>query len=192
LEYQWPASRTIEVDWRQENRSGRREDRLVRRIQTSVPAEIRDEQPFFSAQLAAKAERACLLAAALDATADTQLGSLASLLLRAESAASSKIEGLAASPSDFARAAYGSKGNSTAIEMIDGGKALQWLLGQVKPNDELKLDQILHAHKMLFASDSSTYVQAGNCALFKTGFKAATSHLWAPLTFRHRQNSCRA
>ncbi len=161
LEYRWPASRTIEVDWRQENRSGRREDRLVRRIVASVPAEISNEQPVFSASLMAKAERACLLAVQLDAAAGIQLGSLSSLLMRAESAASSKIEGLAASPADFARAVYGSKGNATAVEMVDGAKALKWLVDQVKPGATLSLEQLLHTHKILFASESDFYVQAG-------------------------------
>jgi len=161
LEYQWPASRTVDVDWRQENRSGRREDRLVRRIQATVPAQIADEQPFFSANLMAKAERACLLAVQLDAVAGGQLSSLSSLLLRTESAASSKIEGLAASPSDFARAAYGSKGNATAVEMVDGAKALQWLVSQAKPGVAIGLEELLHTHEILFASDSSAYVQAG-------------------------------
>lgn len=161
LEYQWPASRTIEVDWRQEIRSGRREDRLVRRIQASVPAQIANEQPFFSANLMAKAERASLLAVQLDAAAGVQLGSLSSLLMRAESAASSKIEGLAASPADFARATYGSKGNAAAVEMVDGAKALQWLVGQAQPGVAICLEQLLHTHEILFASDSSTYVQAG-------------------------------
>ncbi|MEO0024732.1 MAG: hypothetical protein RL196_1173 [Actinomycetota bacterium] len=161
LEYQWPASRTIEVDWRQETRSGKREDRLVRRIQASVPTQIADEQPFFSASLMAKTERSSLLAAELDATAGSQLGSLSSLLMRAESAASSKIEGLAASPSDFARATYGSKSNSTAVEMVDGAKALQWLVNQVQARVSVDLAQILHTHQMLFASESDFYVQAG-------------------------------
>ena len=161
MEYQWPASRTVEVDWRQEIRSGRREDRLVRRIQATVPAQIASEQPFFSANLMAKAERACLLAVQLDAAAGVQLGSLSSLLLRTESAASSKIEGLAASPADFARAAYGSKGNATAVEMVDGAKALQWLVSQAQPGVAIGLEQLLRTHEILFASESSTYVQAG-------------------------------
>ena len=161
LQYQWPASRTIEVGWRQENRSGGREDRQVRLIQASVPAEIANEQPFFSAASVAKAERACLLATQLDATAGRQLSALSSLLMRAEAASSSKIEGLAASPSDFARATYGSKGNATAVEMVDGAKALQWLIDQVKPGSQITLDQILHTHKILFASETATYVQAG-------------------------------
>jgi hypothetical protein len=62
--------------------------------------------------------------------------------LRAESTASSKIEGLAANPADFARATYGSKSNATAAEMVDGGKALMWLVSQAKPDVALSLEQI--------------------------------------------------
>ncbi|HEY3832723.1 MAG TPA: Fic family protein [Acidimicrobiia bacterium] len=86
------------------------------------------------------------------ALADTE--ALARLLLRAESVASSKIEGLeiggrrllhaeaAADLGDDAR-------DMTAIEVLGNIQAMTWVLGVVDRGDDITVDQILEAHRRL-------------------------------------------
>jgi Fic family protein len=86
------------------------------------------------------------------ALADTE--ALARLLLRAESVASSKIEGLEVGGRRLLRAeaatALGEDARDvTATEVLGNIQAMTWALGAVRPGDDITLDQLLEAHRRL-------------------------------------------
>ena len=88
------------------------------------------------------------------ALADTE--ALARLLLRAESVASSKIEGLEVGGRRLlhaeAAAALGEDaGDVTATEVLGNIAAMTWALSVVGPGDELSVDHLLEAHRRLLA-----------------------------------------
>jgi Fic family protein len=88
------------------------------------------------------------------ALADTE--ALARLLLRAESVASSKIEGLEVGGRRLLQAeaaqALGEKSNDiTAIEVLGNIEAMSWALHTVPPGGEITLATLLEAHRRLFA-----------------------------------------
>jgi Fic family protein len=86
------------------------------------------------------------------ALADTE--ALARLLLRAESVASSKIEGLEVDGRRLLRAeaatALGEDARDvTATEVLGNIEAMTWALGAVGPGDDITLDHLLEAHRRL-------------------------------------------
>ncbi len=88
------------------------------------------------------------------ALADTE--ALARLLLRAESVASSKIEGLEVGGRRLLRAeAAESLGEAahdvTAVEVLGNIEAMSWALSTVGPGDDITLETLLEAHRRLLA-----------------------------------------
>jgi Fic family protein len=88
------------------------------------------------------------------ALADTE--ALARLLLRAESVASSKIEGLEVGGRRLLRAeaaqALGDDANDvTAVEVLGNIEAMGWALSTVGPGDDITLGTLLEAHRLLLA-----------------------------------------
>ena len=88
------------------------------------------------------------------ALADTE--ALARLLLRAESIASSKIEGLEIGGRRLLRAeaatALGEDARDvTATEVLGNIQAMTWALGAVGQGDDITLDHLLEAHRRLLA-----------------------------------------
>jgi Fic family protein len=86
------------------------------------------------------------------ALADTE--ALARLLLRAESVASSKIEGLEVGGRRLLRAeaatALGEDTRDvTATEVLGNIQAMTWALGAVGPGDDITVDHLLEAHRRL-------------------------------------------
>ena len=86
------------------------------------------------------------------ALADTE--ALARLLLRAESVASSKIEGLEVGGRRLLRAeaatALGEDARDvTATEVLGNIQAMTWALGAVGPGDDITVDHLLEAHRRL-------------------------------------------
>ncbi len=88
------------------------------------------------------------------ALADTE--ALARLLLRAESVASSKIEGLEVGGRRLLRAeaarTLGDEANDvTAVGVLGNIQAMSWALPAVGPGDDITLDTLLEAHRRLLA-----------------------------------------
>ena len=88
------------------------------------------------------------------ALADTE--ALARLLLRAESVASSRIEGLEVGGRRLLRAeaaqALGDRANDvTAVEVLGNIQAMSWALHTVSTGDEITLEVLLEAHRRLLA-----------------------------------------
>jgi len=87
------------------------------------------------------------------ALADTE--ALARLLLRAESVASSRIEGLEVGARRLLRAELaadlGEHSDVTASEVLGNIAAMSWALESIQPGDDLTVDQLLEAHARLLA-----------------------------------------
>jgi len=88
------------------------------------------------------------------ALADTE--ALARLLLRAESVASSKIEGLEVGGRRLLRAEAASDlgedaRDVTATEVLANIQAMTWALGVVSQSDDITVDHLLEAHRRLLA-----------------------------------------
>jgi Fic family protein len=151
-----PAHGSREVPWRQVHRGGTAQDRMLRAVVASVPAQIAELDLSVPAALAAECDEAVRAIAALDATRGDHLRPLATLLLRAESVASSKIEHEEASIEDYARALHGSRANASATSMVAAGGAVDHLL-----EGAIAVDGILRAHRLLLAADPTEATYAG-------------------------------
>lgn len=151
-----PAHERREVAWRQSVRGGTVDDRQLRAVVVNVPPAIENQVLELGPALVARCEDAVRAVAHLDATRGERLVPLASILLRAESVASSKIEHEEASIDDFARALHGVKANSTATAMAASVGAIARMLEG--PIDE---ESITSAHRKLFAHDPHERTSAG-------------------------------
>lgn len=149
------------IPWRQKQKGGSREDRMLREITVSLPPRLNDLSPQLPSAIAAEADRALAAITRLDAVHGEHLGSLSTLLLRAESVASSKIEYVEATIEDFARASRGTKSNSSAVSMVASARALDSLISSVDNRGKITLNNILAAHKILMVDDPREAPHAG-------------------------------
>lgn len=89
--------------------------------------------------------------------ADTLLGTRADVLgrfmSRAESVASSKIEGISATLEELARTAAGGRTNRRALSMIRAGEALRHLVRETGESGVLTVEGVLEAHHILMRED---------------------------------------
>lgn len=145
-----------EVPWRQSIRAGSAEDRKIRSVIAAIPPDLAAFDVRVPGHLIADSEESVRAVASLDETKGEHLRPLATLLLRAESVASSKIEHQEASVEDFARALHGIKANSSAISMVANTGALDLLL-----RGPIDADGILGAHGRLMADDPREAPYAG-------------------------------
>lgn len=155
-----PHAREV-VPWRQANRAGPAEDRKLREITASIPPLIAGADPMIPSALGAVMDDALREVAALDEAHGAHLGSLAVLLLRAESVASSKIERIEASIEDYARALHGIKSNTSATSMVASAEALSALIKSVTGGAALARISVLRAHRVLMADDVQEHRYAG-------------------------------
>ncbi|MDO9397666.1 MAG: Fic family protein [Herbiconiux sp.] len=81
------------------------------------------------------------------------LSALGRMLVRLESVASSKIEHLDASATDYARALSGSRANDSATAMVAASTAIVALIESVGPGGRLPVRAILDAHDALMQDD---------------------------------------
>ncbi|MBO9522696.1 MAG: Fic family protein [Nocardioidaceae bacterium] len=151
-----PPHERHEVPWRQSVRGGTAEDRKLRSVVTSIPPDLAAVRVDVPAPVVARAEDAVRAIVAVDTDHGDHLRPLASLLLRAESVASSKIEHEEASTDDYARALHGSRANASATSMVANTEALARMLDQ--PVDA---SSIRTAHRLLMADDRRESADAG-------------------------------
>ncbi len=149
------------VNWQQSQRGGSREDRMMRQTTVRLPPTIADYQPRLGSLVAAESEGALAAIAQLDAEHGPDLAALSTLLLRAESVASSKIERIEASVEDFARAAHGIRSNPSATSMVASADALNDLILSVEGGQPITLEKVLSAHRILMADDPYEARDAG-------------------------------
>jgi Fic family protein len=145
------------VDCRWESSPGALGGRAARRGSTYrayVPAEIADEDfllPSHIAAAAADAEQACRELGD-DPPAPVAFEALARQLLRAESVASSRIEGLVLSHRRLAKAAFATDGrDQTAQGVLGNIAALEQAVALASDAGQLVRDDVLEIHRTLFA-----------------------------------------
>jgi len=147
--------------WRQTVRGGSIEDRRLTEVTVSLPPEIGDLRPLIPSAVGSAMDDALREIAAVDETHGEHLASLSTLLLRAESVASSKIEHIEASMDDYARALHGIASNASATAMVASTRALDDLIRSVEGGSEISLDNVFRAHRTLMADDPHDRSYAG-------------------------------
>lgn len=151
-----PAHGRRTVAWRQTHRGGTVDDRTLGEVTVSIPPLVAGLDPRVPNDLLAECDLAVRAIARLDETGGEHLRPLATLLLRAESVASSKIEHEDASIEDFARALHGVKANSSATSMVAASGAMDRLL-----HGPIEAAGITDAHRLLMADDPTERAYAG-------------------------------
>lgn len=150
-------SKVVKRQWRSEAASGLpRRDRASCDYESYIPDPLVGRAIRLDGEVAADVADAETAVARFDASAtalaDTE--ALGRLLLRAESVASSKIEGLEVGGRRLLRAeaaqALGEAANDvTAVEVLGNIQAMAWALSTMEPGDDLTLDTLLGAHRRL-------------------------------------------
>jgi Fic family protein len=134
---------------------------MFREVTVWLPPKIADLDVSVPSRIGADMDLALREIATLDETHGEHLASLSTLLLRAESVASSKIEHVEASLDDYARALHGIKSNVSAVSMVASTEALDDLIRSVEGGRDIGLDNIYSAHQMLMADDPYERSYAG-------------------------------
>lgn len=147
--------------WSQSFRAGTKADRMLTEVETWLPPYLSAVGPAIPSRLGAAMDDALRTIARLDETHSARLGSLATLLLRAESVASSKIERIEASMEDYARALHGIRANASAVSMVASTRALGDLIGSVDGGANLVWNNVLAAHRILMEDDPHESAYAG-------------------------------
>lgn len=145
----WPPHAHETRRWRQSQRGGTKEDRMLREVTVSLPPVIADLRINIDSELAADLESAMREISRLDGSHGGDLEPLSVLLLRTESVASSKIEAVEASLDDYARALHGIRTNSSAVSMVAATTALDTMIRNVTRHDSIDLAAITSAHQAL-------------------------------------------
>lgn len=156
-----PAHTSEPRAWRQEFRGGTREDRLLDTVTVSLPPHISSMHVTLPSDLARTVEAATLAIRSADHTHGKHLGTLAALLIRAESVASSKIESVEASIDDYARALHGSKANESATSMVAASAAVTTMVESAAPGSTLTCETLLDTHTALMREDPAEASYAG-------------------------------
>jgi Fic family protein len=152
-------SKVLRRRWRSEVASGLpRRDRASCDYETYLPDLLVGRDVRLDGDVAADVTDAEAAIARFDAkaTALADTEALARLLLRAESVASSRIEGLEVGGRRLLRAeAAESLGESahdvTAVEVLGNIEAMSWALSTIGPGDDITLETLLEAHRRLLA-----------------------------------------
>ena len=152
-------SKVLKRRWQSEVASGLpRRDRASCSYEAYVPDRLVGRAVRLDGDVAADATDAETAIARFDAkaTALADTEALARLLLRAESVASSKIEGLEVGGRRLLHAeaaqALGDDANDvTAVEVLGNIQAMSWALHTVGPGDDIALATLLEAHRRLLA-----------------------------------------
>ncbi|UUZ61402.1 hypothetical protein [Nocardioides sp. B-3] len=134
---------------------------MLREVITRVPPRLAMVDVTVPAEVGARMDDALREIASLDETHGAHLGSLSTLLIRAESVASSKIEYVEASVDDYARALHGVRSNASATSMVASTDALKDLIDSVDEGGAVVLADVFAAHATLMADDPLERASAG-------------------------------
>lgn len=149
----WPTHDVETLPWRQRARGGTREDRILDSVAASIPPLIARRDYLPPMDVTVETEKALLAVAQADTDAEGRSAALGRFMMRTESAASSKIERISASSSDFARALAGNRSNPSATSMVAAAEALSTLVETVGRKRRFALEDLLVAHAALMADD---------------------------------------
>ena len=134
---------------------------MLRKVTVSLPPMIADQDLSLGSQLATDVESAMREITQLDATHGAGLESLAVLLLRTDSVASSKIDAVEASLDDYARALHGIRSNPAAVSMVAATTALDTMINDVSRDDRIELAAVTSAQDVLMGDDPAEARYAG-------------------------------
>lgn len=151
----------------------------------AVVTEIAGQAFALPADVAKLAEDASVEIARFDAELGAEVATFASVLLRAESASSSKIENLTSGAQSIAMAELGSKDKRNATKIVGNVAAMVAALALA---DRLDEDAVLAMHRALL-SDVQPEI-AGRCARHRCGSEATRSDRTEPRSFRLITNMC--
>lgn len=126
---------------------------MLTHVAASIPPLIGAQNGLPSKESLLLAERAVRAIAYADAAVGAGSSALGRFMVRSESIASSKIELIEASGDDFARASAGSRANSSATSMVAAAEALQNLVLHAGQARQIRLQDLLQAHKLLMEND---------------------------------------
>lgn len=158
----WPAHTRETRPWSQSQRQGPREDRMANSVEVWLPPKIADLSPTLPSPLVTAMDDAARAITTLDHSVHADaLRAVSSMLLRTESVASSKIEHVEASITDYARAMHGSRANSSAVSMVAATTALQAMIDDVTGSGRISLESLTGAHRALMKDDPSESTYAG-------------------------------
>jgi len=152
-------SKVVRRRWKSDISGLPRRDRASCDYEAYVPDQLVGRGVRLDGEVAADIADAETAIARFDASAtalaDTE--ALARLLLRAESVASSKIEGLVVGGRRLLRAeaaqALGDEANDvTAVEVLGNIRAMAWALSTVGSGDDITLDTLVEGHRRLLAA----------------------------------------
>jgi Fic family protein len=149
----WPAVGFEAYDWHsRDDLPASRQARLRARqpYQAAIPPTIVDLQVHLPASVLASAEDASMEIARFDAEAGVEIAPFAAILLRSESAASSKIENLTASARAIAEAELG-HGSRNAALIVANERAMSAAIALA---DELDAPAILNMHDALLRNSA--------------------------------------
>ncbi len=152
-------SKIIKRHWSSDIGSGMsRRDRLSCEYESYVPDSLAGRRIALDGDVAAEVVDAEVAIARLDveASALIETEALARILLRAESVASSRIEGLEVGAGRLLRAEAvrelgGRVKDITASEVLANIDAMRFVVQSVGPGDELALEQLLEVHRRLLS-----------------------------------------
>ncbi len=126
---------------------------MMTSVTASVPPLLAQAALQLSAETSAAAARATERMTRADALLGTRAEVLSRFMSRAESLASSKIEGISATLEELARAAAGTRTSQRALSMIRAGDALRHLIRESGESGILTLEGVLEAHHILMRED---------------------------------------
>ena len=159
--FSMPAATSESRPWRQQQRAGTRDDRMLEQIEVTIPSRIAHLDLAIPGEIAEALDTAARAVASLDAAQGPVLSALSGLLLRTESVASSKIENINASVDDYARALHGSQANASAVSMVAASHAMESLIAAVTSSRNIGLQDLLAAHRSLIANEPGEERYAG-------------------------------
>jgi Fic family protein len=132
------------------------------RYESFIPSALADlslDLPGTLAGVVSDAEHAIQ---ALNASARPALAPLARLLLRTESIASSKVEGMQVDARSLARAEasadLGARASSTALEVLANIDAMSLAVEEASVGGEVTIDRIIDVHRVLLAASANANV----------------------------------
>lgn len=145
----WPSNPTLYAPARH---------RRACRYQAWIPDPIA-EQTFSldsrTAGIVSDAERAI---ASLNATVHPGLAPLSRLLLRTESIASSRVEGMSCDLRTLARAEAGARTNQTTMDVLANVNAMQLAVDDASAADAFTVDHIMSIHRRLMTETSTPHI----------------------------------
>lgn len=105
-----------------------------------------------------------------------------------ESVASSKIERITASATDYARALAGNSSNASATSMVAASTALHGLVAGVGDRGRFAVEDLLIAHHDLMKDDPVEAAYAGRLRDMQNWIGEATTHREVRFTCHRRRN----